>query len=85
MINDFQESVTWKIQLIIAINFISSKDGEEKRVIHLKSDKSQFKCYNDINEAVDELFKTLRSGNKDNLEKLMRGSELIFDLVQLVY
>ena len=34
MIIDFQNSDTWKIQLTIAINFISSKDSEEKRVMH---------------------------------------------------
>ena len=30
---DLQNSDEWKIQLIIAINFISSKDAEEERVM----------------------------------------------------
>ena len=34
MIYDLKKSDTWKIQLIIAIDFISSKDNEEKRVMH---------------------------------------------------
>ena len=34
---NLQKSDAWKIQLIIAINFISSKDVDEERVIHLKS------------------------------------------------
>ena len=33
-----QSCDTWKIQLTIAINFIYSKDTEEKRVIHSTSD-----------------------------------------------
>ena len=37
IINDIKKSDTWKIQLTIKINFISSKDDEEP-VIHLKSD-----------------------------------------------
>ena len=34
IIIDLQESDTWKIQLTIAINFVSSKDPEEERVMH---------------------------------------------------
>ena len=29
----------WKIQITIANSFISSKDNDEERVMHLKSDK----------------------------------------------
>ena len=35
---DLQEFDTWKIQLTIAINFISSKDAEEERIMHSKGD-----------------------------------------------
>ena len=31
---DLQESDTWKIQLTIAINSVSSKDAEEDRITH---------------------------------------------------
>ena len=34
VIINLQNSDTWKIQLTIAINFISSKDSEEKCVMH---------------------------------------------------
>ena len=37
--NDLKKSVTWKIQIAIANNFISSIDNDEERVIHSKSDK----------------------------------------------
>ena len=33
IIIDLQSSDTWKIQLTIALNFVSSKDTEDKRVI----------------------------------------------------
>ena len=37
-INDLKQSATWKLQLTITINFISSQDdNDEKRVIHSKS------------------------------------------------
>ena len=38
IIIDLQNSDRWKIQLKIAVNFISSKDAEEERVKHSRSD-----------------------------------------------
>ena len=54
-----QNSDTWK-KLTIAISFISSKDVEEERLIHSRSDNIKFTSYNDANEVVNELFKSLR-------------------------
>ena len=39
MIKNLKKSDTWKIQLTIAINFNSSKDTDEERAMHSKSDK----------------------------------------------
>ena len=82
---DIQNSDTWKIQQTIAINFISSKDAEEERVTHSMSDNIKFSFYNDANEVVDELFESLHSKYQENLETSMRGSDFIFDSVQLMY
>ena len=71
IIIDLQESDTWKIQLTIAVNFISSKDAEEERVMHAKSEK-EFMTYDNANDTVDELFKTLLSRYQGNLETLIR-------------
>ena len=40
---DFQNYDAWKIQLTIAINFISSKDTEEERVMYSTSNNIKFK------------------------------------------
>ena len=82
---DLQNSDTWKIQLIIASNFISSKDAEEERVMHSRSDNIKFTSYNDANEFVDELFESLSSRYPGNSETSMRGGDFIFDSVQLMY
>ena len=47
MIIDLQISDTWKIQLTIAINFISSKDVDEQCVIHSKSENIEVMPYDD--------------------------------------
>ena len=49
-----------KIQLTITINFISSKDAEEERVMHSASDNMKFTPYSDVNEVTDELFEMSR-------------------------
>ena len=76
---DLQNSDTWKIQLTIAINFISSKDAEEKRVMLSKSDNIKSTSYNDSNEVFDELFESFRSIYQGYLEPF------ILDLVKLMY
>ena len=48
--NDLKKSDTQKIQLTIAINFMSSKDNDEERVMHLKSDNKEIM----INDKADE-------------------------------
>ena len=84
ILTDFQNSDTLKIQLTIAVNFISSKDVEEERVMHSRSNNIKFTTYNDVSEVVDELFDSLRSKYHENLEKSMRESDYIFDSVQLM-
>ena len=77
MIIALQSSDTWKIKLTIAINFIPSKDAEERRVMHWKSNNIKLASHNDANEVVDELFEPLCSRYHANLETLMRGSDFI--------
>ena len=83
-IADLQESVTWKIQLTIEISFNSSEDVDDC-VMHPKSNNMKFTVYNNANEVVNKLFKSLLSRYQDNLETSMTGSDFIFDSVQLMY
>ena len=50
---DSQSSDIWNIQLTIAINFVSSRDTEEERVMHSTSDNIKLTPYNDANEVVN--------------------------------
>ena len=45
----------------------------------------KFTSCNDANEVIDKLFESLRSRYQGNLETLMRGSDFIFESVQLIY
>ena len=66
MIIYLQSSGIWKIQLIIAINFISSKDSEEERVMHSSSDNIKFTTYSNANDVTENLFKSLPSKHQDS-------------------
>ena len=59
IIINLQKSGTSKVQLTIAINFISSKDADEEQVMHLESNNIEFMTYGNANNIVDELFESL--------------------------
>ena len=54
IIINLQKSDTWEIQLTTALNFISSKDVDEERVMHSNSSIIEFMPYNNENEVIDE-------------------------------
>ena len=81
----FQNSGTLKIQLTIEINFVFSKDTEKENVMHSRTHSIKFTFYNDANELVDELFDSLHLRYQGNLETSTKGSDFIFDSVQLIF
>ena len=86
IINDLKESGTWKIQLTIAINFISSRDdNDEERVMHSKSDNIEIMISKEAHEVIEELFDSLKNRYQNNFETKMRNSEFVFDYVRLLY
>ena len=74
MIN-LQNADTRKIQLTIAINFISSKYNEEERVMHLSNVNVEFTTYIDANDVIEKKFNSLNSKYQDGLETSMKGSD----------
>ena len=85
IIKYIQRSEAWKIQITDAINFTPSKDTGEQHKICTTSDNVKFMSYNDVNDVVNELFDSLFPRYQDNLGTSMRGSYIVFDLVQLMH
>ena len=75
----------WKIQLIMSINFISSKDSNETRNMHKKSDNIEMMMCSETDDIIGEFFKSLLQKYQEGLEELMRRSKCIFDGVDLLY
>ena len=75
----------WKIQLTMSINFISSKDSGETCNMHTKSDSIEIMVSSETDDIIDELFESLLQKYQEGLEESMKGSEFIFDSVDLLY
>ena len=75
----------WKIHLRMAINFVSSKNSDETRTIHAKSNNVEIMMGGEIDEIIKELFKSFLQRYQEGLEKSIRGSEFIFDSVDALY
>ena len=55
IINNLKKSDTWKIELTIANNFISSIDNTEKRIMHSKSDEIEMMINDEADEVLEKL------------------------------
>ena len=74
-----------KIQLTMAINFISSKDSDETCTMHKKSNTVEIMMGSATDECTNELSKSFLQKYQEGLEESMRGSEFIFDSVDALY
>ena len=84
IINNLKTIGTWKIQLTIANNFVSSIDNGEERVIHSKSDNIEIMINDESDEVMEELFKSLKNKYQNNFGS-MKGSDFVFDYVHSLY
>ena len=66
MINDKKKIGEWKIQLVLKINFISSKNFNDVRDMHTKSDNVEIMMAFDTNEIIEKLFDSI-------LQRLQKG------------
>ena len=80
-----ETSSMWKIQLTMAINFISSKDSDETRTMHTKSNNVEIMIGSEKDEIIGDLFESLLQKYQENLEESMRGIDFIYDSVDALY
>ena len=79
MINNHKTQVEWKIQLTMAVNFISSKDSNETRTMDSNIDNIETLIGSETDKIIEELFESLLKKYKEGLEEKVRGSEFIFE------
>ena len=62
-----------------------SKDSEENRTMHSKSDNIEILVGNETDEIIEDLFDSLLQRYQKGLEEQMKGSKFIFDNVDSLY
>ena len=67
------------------INFISSRDSNETRIMLTNSDNIEIMIGNETDEIIKKLFESLLQKYQEGLEKSIEGSEFIFDSIDLLY
>ena len=82
LIDDKKKNGDWKIQLIMKINFISSKNFNETRDMHSRSDNFEIVIGADTIEIIRNLFNSILRRYQKRLAVSMRGSEFVFDHVE---
>ena len=69
----------------MAINFISSKDSDEIRTMHTKSNNIEIMIGSETNEIIEDLFESFLLKYQEGLEESMRGSEFVYNSVDVLY
>ena len=69
----------------MAINFTSSKDSDETRTIHTKSNNLDIMMGSETDEIIEDLFESFLQKYQEALEESMRGTEFVYDSVDALY
>ena len=69
----------------MTINFISTKDSDETRTVHTKSDNIEIMMRSETHEIIKELLEYRFQRYQEVLEESMKGSKFIFDSVEVLY
>ena len=80
-----ETSSEWKIQITMAINFISSKDSDETRNMYTKSNNAEIMMGSETDEIVEDFFESFLKKYQEGLEESMRGSEFMYDSVDALH
>lgn len=67
--------------MTMEVIFMSSKDNDDKRVMHSKNDNIGIMIGNETDETINELFESRLSRDKIFWEESMKDNEFVFDHV----
>ena len=85
IINDYKIQGEWKIQLAIAINFMSSKDSNETSTMHSKSNNIEILIGSETDEIIEELFDSLLEKYQKGIEESVKEIVFFYNVDLLYY
>ena len=72
IVNYHKTQDEWNIQLTVEINSLLSKDSNEIRTMHSKSDNIEIMIGNETDEIIEDFFESLLQKYRKGLEESMR-------------
>ena len=69
----------------MTINSMSCTGTDEERVMHSKSDNIEVMIFDKAYEVIQELFEALLSRYQTDLKESMKGSEFVFNCINLLH
>ena len=69
----------------MAINFIPSKDSDETRTMHTKSNNVEIMIGSETDEIIENLFASFLQKYQEWLEESVGGSEFVYDSADVLY
>ena len=88
LINDHKaienNSSELKIQINMQINFISSNDAKETRIIYVWSDDEEIRQSNETDDIIEKLFESFLTNYEKQELILKNGSNFVFEIVNLL-
>ena len=69
----------------MAINFISSKDSNETRNVHTKSNNAEIMIGSEADEIIEDLFESFLHKYQEGLDESMRGNDFVYDSIDALY
>ena len=69
----------------MVINFISSNNSDETRTMYTKSNNVEIMIGSETNGIIEDLFESFLQKYQEGLEESMRGSEFVYDSVDVLY
>ena len=80
-----ETSSEWKIQLTMAISFVSSKDSDETRTMHTKSNNVEIMIGCETDEIIEDISESFLQKYQEGLEESITGSKFVYDSVDVLY
>ena len=84
LIDFYNTKGEWKVQLSMSITFISYINTDQIQLMHWKSDNVKTKRGVDANDTIQELISTFLQRYQEGLETKLKGSDYIFNHVNLL-
>ena len=83
IINNFKTQNEWTIQLSLAINFVSSKDFKETRIMYANSDNIDIIIGNETDGIIEKLFESILERYQEGLKE--KRKEVNLFIIALIY